>query len=122
VSYLGRGYESIPGKPFGWAWHRERDEIRAHLRRRLWRFVVNNAEGLPVSVRLEYRVTQIQERIHRNKPTYAQRCAARAATRSTYVPPPSFTRDELERMVEHFAGSNDAVGASIASKARELLL
>jgi hypothetical protein len=33
-SFLGRGYEPTPGKPFGYAWHQERAEIREHLKRR----------------------------------------------------------------------------------------
>jgi hypothetical protein len=32
----------------------------------------------------------------------------------------AFTAAELERIAEHFAGSNDELGASIAAKAREL--
>jgi len=87
----------------------------------LWRFVVGEAPGT-ARMRLEARVDAIQRRLHRNRPTYAERCAARAASRPVYVAPPSFTRDELERMVEHFDGSNDEVGAAIAAKARELLL
>lgn len=120
MSYLGRGLDDIAGRPFGWAWHQERDEIRAHLRRRLWRFI-GPGDGR-TGMRLEARVTAIQNRLHRNKPTYAERCAARAASRPTYVPPPSFTRAELERMVEHFTGSNDEIGQAIAAKATELLL
>lgn len=117
MTFLGRGLDDIPGKPFGWAWHKERDEIRAHLRRRIWRFGFDHMRG----ARLEARITQIQNRLHRNRPSYAERCAARAASRPTYVPPPTFNRAELERMVEHFAGANDEVSASIGAKARELL-
>jgi hypothetical protein len=118
VSYLGRGLENTAGKPFGWAWHQERDEIREHLKRR----------GRYRPGWSEFEVTRIQQRLHRDKPTFRQRQEAARAAGETWVsptpkppPPPSFTRDELERMVEHFAGSNDAVGASIASKARELI-
>src|SRR5213592_1568440 len=118
VSYLGRGLEDLPGMPFGWAFHQERDEIRAHLRRRIWRFGLDQWRGM----RLEQRVDQIQRRIHRNRPTYKERCEARAKARPPYVPPPEFSREELERLVELFAGGNDPVTASIAAKAERLLL
>lgn len=117
-SYLGRGYEDIPGKPFGWAWHRERDEIRAHLRKRLDRFGSDHL----ARARLEARVSRIQERLHKHKPTFAERQAAWRARQ----PKPTgahvlFTFDELERLAELFAAANDPVTASIGEKAAEAI-
>lgn len=111
MSYLGRGLDDIAGKPFGWAWHQERDEIRAHLRQR-------GFTGY-----LEFRVSAIQNRLHRNRPTYAERCAARAAARPIYAPDPQieFTLAELERLAEHFNGANDDIGQSIAAKVRKAM-
>lgn len=65
-SFLGRGYENTAGKPFGYAWHQERAEIREHLKRR----------GRWNDARDEFTVTRIQERLHRNKPTLGERQAA----------------------------------------------
>ena len=69
--WLGRGYENVPGQPFGYAHMMEREAIRRHLRRRILKF---GLDGL-ASARLEFRVTAIQQRIHRNAPTFAQRQA-----------------------------------------------
>lgn len=117
MSYLGRGLDDIPGRPFGWAFHKEREEIRAHLRRRIWRFGFDRL----AAARLEGRINEIQARLHKNRPTYKERCAARAATRPAYVPPEEFTREELERLAELFAGANDPITASIGEKARKML-
>jgi hypothetical protein len=110
-SFLGRGYENTPGKPFGWAWHRERDEIRKHLKRRgRWHGPID-----------EFAVTRIQQRLHRNKPTFAQRQAAWLARQPTSKPRPAFTEDELRHLVDLFAGANDPVSAAIAAKAAAML-
>lgn len=113
-SYLGRGYEDVPGKPFGWAWHQERDEIRRHLRRRAEAF----GSDMLAPARLEMRVSRIQERLHRHKPTLAER---QAAWRARQPKPTSarviFSREELARLVELFAGGNDPLTLSIAEKA-----
>ncbi len=116
-SYLGRGHEATPGKPLGWSWHRERDEIREHLQRRGW-----------LSPDLEFRVTCVQERIHRYKPTFHQRQeVARAAgerwVSPAPVPPPRgpFSQEELERLADLFAEANDPVTASIGRKAAAML-
>jgi hypothetical protein len=111
-----------PGRPFGWAHHEERDRIRAHLRRRVWRFYVDEAGPGTPGMRLEARVDAIQRRLHKYDPTLRERQArARAA-----APPPAgtsefFTWEELERLVEHFAGANDPVPAAIAAKASAAL-
>lgn len=111
-SYLGRGLDPTPGKGLGYAWHRERNEIRAHLRRRVWRFGLDNLAAF----RLEQRVDAIQRRIHRNKPTFRERSAAFAA-RQPVARREAFTPEELARIAEHFAGANDPIGQSILAKA-----
>ena len=116
-AYLGRGYDNIPGKPFGWAFNMERRAIRDHLRRK----GLYAADGY--DARGEFYLIKMQMRLHKNKPTGRQRQeAARARGENWVSPAPGpadvpFTRAELERMVEHFAGSNDELGALIAAKA-----
>lgn len=105
-----------PGTPLGTAHHAERDRIRAHLRRRIWRF--HFGPGISVAHRLESRVGAIQRRLHKYDPTLRERQAIARAK----APPPAatdvaFTWEELERLVEHFAGANDPVTAAIAAKA-----
>lgn len=103
-SYLGRGYESIPGKPFGWAFHAERDEIRRHLQRRPARF----GEDMLAAFRMERRIDQIQRRLHKNKPSYAER---QAAWRARQPVAGSSSADQLaEALRQIAAGHNDARG------------
>lgn len=107
-----------PGKPFGWAHHEERDRIRAHLRRRIWKFGLDGKAAM----RLEARVDAIQRRLHKYDLTLRERQAIAAAKR----PPPAgrsefLTWAELERLVEHFAGANDPTAASIGAKAASAL-
>lgn len=112
-SYLGRGYVPVAGKPFGWAWNREREEIREHLKRRgRWR-----------DARDEFVVTRIQNRLNREHPKrWAARIAAwRARQPAPVEPVEPFTREELERLVELFGEANDPVTASIGAKAAEAL-
>lgn len=116
-SWLGRGYESVPGRPFGWAFNRERQEIEAHLVARGWR-----REDL----RFHFRVTAIQQRIHKYAPTFRQRQeAARERGEAWVAPAPvprvDFLPEELERIAERFAMANDEIGIAIAAKARALL-
>lgn len=115
MSWLGRGFEDVPGKPFGWAWHQERDEIRAHLRRRIWKF---GLDGL-AAMRLESRIDRIQARLHRHRPSYKERQAAwRARQRPADPPRPEpFTAEELAHIAEHFEGANDPLAQSIWRKA-----
>jgi len=115
MSWLGRGNESVPGKPFGWAWHQEREEIRAHLRRRLWRFLPR--DGIPTSTLLEFRVSRIQERLHKYKPSFRERQAAWLARQPVVKPRPVFTDEELARIADHFQGANDPLAQAIYAKA-----
>lgn len=108
--WLGRGLDDIAGKPFGWAWHQERDEIRAHILKR--------RTLLPLE--LERRIDDIQIRIHRNRPTLRQRQAAR------FIPSTSdrslrLTDDELNYIIDIFGSANNPVAISIAAKARSVL-
>lgn len=114
MSWIGRGNECVPGKPLGWSHHQEREEIRAHLRRRIWQFGFDHL----ASFRLEQRVSAIQARLHKNKPTYRERSAAFAAKARAIPDPVIFTAEELERIAEHFAGANDPLAQAIHTKAR----
>lgn len=111
-SYLGRGFDDIPGRPFGWAWNQERAEIRAHLKARgRWR-----------DTRDEFLVSRIQTRLNRNRPTMRERQAAWRARQAPATPAPEpFTRDELERLVDLFGNANDPITAAIGAKAALLL-
>jgi hypothetical protein len=113
-SYLGRGLDVIPGKPFGWSWNRERQEIRTHLIRKGWK---------PDDPALHFRIVHIQERLHRYRPSFRERQQAWLAT----MPKPnaanvSFTWEELERLVELHGQANDPVTQEIARKASSALL
>ncbi len=109
-SFLGRGYDNVPGQSFGYAWNREREEIRQHLYRR---------PHLLKEHELEFRVTKIQDRIHKYKPTLRQRQEAAAIIKSSLkpIPNPGFTIEELQHLVDLFEGANDPLSAKIASKA-----
>lgn len=106
--WLGRGSQSVGGKPFGWAHCMEREAIRNHLISR----------GKTDGIELLFRVGQIQDRLHRDynrrKPPIGVRHVARGKPKS------DFTIEELERIAERFDGSNDQIGQEIARKAREL--
>lgn len=113
--WLGRGYENVPGEKFGWAWHRERDAIRAHLAQR-WHAELHTMEW----AKREFRVTAIQQRLHKYKPTFAQRQAAWLAKQPQRKPKAGpFTAEELAMIAEHFAYANDPIGQSIHAKATE---
>lgn len=120
--WIGLGLEDVPGKPFGWAFNMERRAILAHLQRKddgtlkgahkAWR----THRGLGY----EFRVTKLQERLHRSHPTYRDRQEAwklRMGVRRAN-PTPVFTAEELVMIAERFAGANDPVGQSIEQKAR----
>jgi hypothetical protein len=116
--YLGRGNDRIPGKPFGYSHHMERDAIRAHLRKRLWKFGLDSF----ASFRLESRVSEIQRRLHKNKPTLRERQAAWRAKQ----PKPTganafFTWEQLQFLAEHFAGANFPLAIEVAEKVQTLL-
>lgn len=114
--WLGRGFEDVPGKPLGWAWHQELEAIKQHLRRRIWKFGLDEYRGF----RLNQRAQEIQRRLHKwNRPTMRERQAVWKAKQ----PPPagdnlSLTWEELERLIEHFDGANDPISAAIAEKAK----
>ncbi len=114
--WLGRGNENVPGKPFGWAHNMERDAIRAHLRRRIWKF---GLDGM-AAARLEFRVIRIQERLRKYQPSWAERQAIWRAKQAPAAAPEGFTADELEMIAVRFAGANDPAGQGIAAKAAAL--
>jgi hypothetical protein len=104
------------GKPTGWAHHAEREIIRAHLRRRIWKFGLDELR----SARLEFRVTAIQQRLHKYDHTFRQLQTLYALQPKNNQPSTDdrFNGDELERLIEHFEGANDPIGQSIATKAK----
>lgn len=119
--WIGLGLEDVPGKPFGWAFNAERRAILTHLQRKddgtlkgahkAWE--THRGRGY------EFAVTRIQERLHRQHPTYRDRQEAwklRMGLRRAR-PTPVFTPEELEMIAERFAGANDPVGQSIEQKA-----
>ena len=104
--WLGRGQESVPGKPFGWAHAMERQAIREHLKAKgRW-----DRAG-------EFRVSAIQQRLqreyHRRKPP--------VGLVQNHVRSIGFTAEEMAHIAEHFAGANDPVAQSIWQKASERL-
>ena len=110
-AWVGRGYANVPGKPFGWAFNMERRALREHLERK----------GRYSAQELFFAVTRLQERIHRDKPTYRQRQEAWKARHATRAPAPTFTEEELRHLVDLFEGANDPLTAAIYEKARVIL-
>lgn len=107
--WLGRGFEPVPGKPFGWAFNQEREAIRQHLVKR----------GRWTGYQLHFKVVAIQERLHRNRPTFRQRHEAwLQRQRDLQTLAPELTREEWQAIAERFAGANDPIGQSILAKAR----
>ena len=107
--YLGRGYEPIAGKPFGYAHAMERQAIRDHLK----------ARGRWHDARDEWTVSRIQARLNRgHRERWAARQAAWRARQPETVGRPEFTAEELERLVDLFVGANDPLTAGIAAKRR----
>jgi hypothetical protein len=108
------------GKPFGWAHHAERDHIRQHLRRRIWKFGLDEFRVF----RMEQRINEIQRRLHKYDETFAvrsrrwaeeqrERCRREATDADLKL-----TWEELQHLVEHFEGANDPISAAIGTKAR----
>ena len=93
-------------RKFGYSHVMERAAIRAEL----------VAAGEPDDMRLHFKVVSEQERRHKDDPTFAERCAAFRARQPKARE--GFTREELDRIAEHFAGANDPVAISILEKAR----
>jgi hypothetical protein len=125
--WIGLGLEDVPGKPFQWAWNRERAAIRAHIMRKLGnnrttkeaaRFW-NTHRGRGV----EFAVTKIQNRLHRSHPNMRERQEAwKARSRPAAATNTAFTTDELAHLADHFAGANDPIAISIATKAATMLV
>lgn len=98
---------------FGYEHNRERERIGAHLRRRL----PNHS-----MTAIEFRISRIQERLVKYRPSLRDRQALWLAKQPKRIEPaPTFTTDELARLVELFAGANDLLTASIADKAARML-
>lgn len=98
-SCLGRGFEPIAGKPFGWAWNRERDEIREHLKKR-GRWTPGYGEFL---------VSKIQQRLNREHPKrWKARQDAWRARQPAAKPAP--IEELIAALREIAAGHNDARG------------
>lgn len=94
----------------------ERRAIADHVQRRLIR-----ACRTCSAATLEARVTAIQERIHRNRPSMRQRQAVRAAAAPQEPLGLAFTRAELRHMADLFERANDPTSAAIGRKARVML-
>lgn len=116
--------DTLQGKLLEW----EREDQK-HLRSRFgyWRMV----EERMVRYELEREghdpnefgfIFKVSKRItenHRNDPTLREQQAAARAAQGPVTPSEhaSFTREELERLIEHFGMANDPVTLSIHSKA-----
>lgn len=121
--WVGRGLDNVPGRPFGWAWNMERQAIREHLLARGWEPTGEHAERFRDHL-VESRVSAIQQRIHRYRPTLRERqLAARAAANltTTGLVQDVFTPDELRAILDRFQGANDPLGQSILAKASRAL-
>jgi hypothetical protein len=99
----------------GYQHNAERQRIREHLIRR---------GHNPGDLAFEFRITRIQERIHRYKPTFRQRQEAARARGEAWVasdkpplPSPSLTLEEWQYLAEHFEGANHPLAQSIQAKA-----
>ena len=86
----------------------ERARIREHLIRRGWS---------PSDLAFEFRITRIQDRIHKHKPTMRERQQAWLAKQPQPKPSVIFTPEELAFLVEHFEGANHPLAQSIYAKA-----
>jgi hypothetical protein len=102
----------------------ERPEER-HLRRRTgyWRMVEERmvrdqliAEGWPAEKYMGFEISRRVIANHKNDATYREIGEARAARQPPRVDT-RFSPEELERLIEHFAGANDPVAQSILAKA-----
>ena len=122
--FLGKGFETTPGKPFGYAHMMERQALREHVRKR-GRHVTEGITGA-YDPRVEHRIARMQERIHRHKPTLRETQAAWRARCAAAQPRPEgertyLTWEELQHLVDLFTGANDPLSLSIAEKAAEAL-
>jgi hypothetical protein len=120
--WIGLGLEDVPGKPFGWAFNAERRALLEHLQRKDDGTLrgAHRAWGTHRGRGYTFIVTKLQERLHRQHPTYRDRQAAwklRMGLRQPN-PTPTFTEEELAMIAERFSGANDPIGQSIEQKAR----
>jgi hypothetical protein len=100
-------------RKLGYDYANERARIRAHLIRR---------GHDPKALAFEFRITRIQERIHKYKPTLRQRQEAARARGEKWVtsgkpPLPGLTTEEWQYLAEHFEGANHPLAQSIQAKA-----
>ncbi len=107
---MARTPEDIPlHRKLGYDHHRERDAIRAHLVRR---------GHDPHTLAFEFRVTRIQDRIHRNKPTMRQRQQLWREKQPAPTKAVALTPEEIAYLVEVFEAANHPLAQSIYAKAR----
>jgi hypothetical protein len=103
--------EPVAGKPFGWAHNMEARAIRDHL--------ISKGRD-PNSIEHCFDISKISMRLARDylrrKPKIGARVRIAAKRESN-----EFSMEELERLIEHFAGANDPVAQSILEKARRLI-
>jgi hypothetical protein len=100
-------------RKLGFAHHEQRARIREHLIRRGWS---------PSDIAFEFRVTRIQDRIAKYKPTFRQRQEAARANGEKWVPSdkpplPDLTTEEWQYLAEQLAGANHPLAQSIQAKA-----
>jgi hypothetical protein len=110
------------GEKFGTAHHRQKDQIRAHLAKRLgpvrpntWEFFHREQRVNKIFYRLHKYDEPFSVRFRRWAEQQTERCRREATGASA-----EFTWDELERLIEHFGQANDPISASIGAKAKEL--
>lgn len=113
-----------PGRPFGYAFVEERTRIEDHVlrwhRKRGWHVKLYD-------MRVQERVRRIQARLHKYDKTFAERSRAwaeeqrRAREAERNSADVTFSREELERLVDLFAAANDPLTANIGAKAKKAL-
>ena len=110
--WLGRGQESVPGKPFGWARMMQDMALCDHQRAR--GIDPKSAEAYFARSRLHAR---LERDYHRRKPPIGVRRVIAAASSK----PPEFTDEELRHLTDLFSDANDPTSAAIAAKAALIL-
>lgn len=108
--YLGRGNTSIAGKPFGYAHHMERLAICEHI-------VKRKPTDSDMTIHM-FRITKIQERIHKYEPSFRERQQLRGVIKR---PPVTFSLEQLQHMVDLFSFANDEISRSIANTAQSII-
>jgi hypothetical protein len=123
--------DTLNGKLVNSEWEREDEK---HLRNKFgyWRMVeermvraqIKAEGGNPDDV---FEVSRRVFENHKNDPSLREQQEAKRASKlviagiEVKLPGANFTREELERIAEHFAGANDPVAQSIHAKATEAL-